>query len=46
LLGNSIKKLGERREDLVLSTKIYFRNLSTAPNAVGTSRKRVHESVD
>jgi voltage-dependent potassium channel beta subunit len=43
-LGNAFKKLGTRREDVVVSTKIFLGSVGGA-NAVGASRKRLIEGT-
>jgi voltage-dependent potassium channel beta subunit len=43
-IGNSLKKLNVNREDIVVSTKIYFGSIG-GPNSVGCSRKRLIEGL-
>lgn len=48
LLGKCIKRLGCPREDLVISTKLYYTNLdftNPKPNRVGLSRKHIIEGI-
>jgi len=44
-LGNAFKKLGTKREDIVVSTKIFIGHVGGA-NAVGASRKRLIEGTN
>jgi voltage-dependent potassium channel beta subunit len=48
VMGNVIKKLGWRRSDLVISTKLFWggQGPSRGPNDVGLSRKRIIEGTD
>jgi aryl-alcohol dehydrogenase-like predicted oxidoreductase len=48
LMGNAFKELGVKREDIVVSTKIYFFGLGTKfenPNTKGLSRKHIIEGT-
>ena len=45
LLGDAILKLGLRRQDLVLATKVRGR-VGPGPNDVGLSRKHVFDAID
>ncbi len=42
VVGNVIKKIGWRREDLVLSSKVFY--AGSGPNEMGLSRKRIFEA--
>jgi len=44
-LGNAFRKLGTKREDIVLSTKIFIGHIGGA-NAYGASRKRLIEGTN
>jgi len=48
VMGNVIRKLGWRRSDLVISTKLFWGGQAPnrGPNDVGLSRKRVIEGTD
>ena len=45
LTGDAIKKLGLRRQDLVIATKVKGRS-GPGPNDVGLSRKHIFDSID
>jgi len=45
LLGRALKQSGKRREDYVVSTKVFTGEPSN-PNGVGTSRKRIVEALN
>lgn len=45
-MGQAIKNLNIKREELVLITKIYFGSGGTDPNATGLSRKHIIEAAD
>lgn len=45
-MGQAIKNLKIKREELVLITKIYFGSGGTDPNATGLSRKHIIEAAD
>ena len=49
ILGRILKRLNTPREDLVISTKIYFRAYHTDrnkyPNSIGLSRKKIIQSM-
>jgi aryl-alcohol dehydrogenase-like predicted oxidoreductase len=45
LLGEAMRKLGVRREDLVIATKVKGR-AGPGPNDVGLSRKHIFDSID
>ena len=44
IMGEAIRKIGWKQEDLVLSTKIYWGGDS--PNVIGLSRKHIIEGMD
>lgn len=44
ILGTALR--GQRRESLVLSTKVYYPTGPMGPNDVGLSRKHIMESID
>ena len=48
VMGNVIRKLGWRRSDLVISTKLFWggKGPNRGPNDVGLSRKRIVEGTD
>lgn len=48
VMGNVIRKLGWRRSDLVISTKLFWggQGPKRGPNDVGLSRKRIIEGTD
>jgi voltage-dependent potassium channel beta subunit len=46
VFGNSIKNLGLKREDLVISTKIFWGTKGWGPNATGLSKKHIIEGVN
>jgi voltage-dependent potassium channel beta subunit len=48
VMGNVIRKLGWRRSDLVISTKLFWggKGPNRGPNDVGLSRKRIIEGTD
>jgi voltage-dependent potassium channel beta subunit len=46
VMGNSIKNNGFKREDLVISTKIFFGTNGWGPNAKGLSRKHLIEGMN
>jgi voltage-dependent potassium channel beta subunit len=48
VMGNVIRKLGWRRSDLVISTKLFWggQGPNRGPNDVGLSRKRIIEGTD
>jgi len=45
LLGRALKQCGKKREDYVVSTKLFFSD-ATNPNGFGISRKRVIEGIN
>jgi aryl-alcohol dehydrogenase-like predicted oxidoreductase len=45
LVGQAIGKLGLRRDELVIATKVFGRT-GAAPNAAGLSRKHIFDSID
>src|SRR5215211_4109675 len=45
VLGRALKKLGVRREEVVIATKLFF-PLQQSPNERGTSRKHVRHAID
>ena len=48
LMGNAFKEIGVKREDIVISTKIYFMGIlvpGASPNSVGLSRKHIIEGT-
>lgn len=45
-MGAAIKKLGWKRTDLVISTKVFFGDGGSGPNDKGLSRKHIIEGVD
>jgi len=46
LLGRALKQSGKKREDYVVSTKIFFGTNPTDPNGRGLSRKHIMEGLD
>jgi voltage-dependent potassium channel beta subunit len=46
VFGNSIKNLKLKREDLVISTKVFFGTGGWGPNANGLSKKHIIEGVN
>jgi len=46
-LGNSLKELNVRREEVVITTKIFWIQRFTTPhvNAIGLSRKHIIEGI-
>ena len=45
ILGNLLKKLGVRREGVIIATKVFF-PMSDGPNERGLSRKHIINSID
>ncbi|MGN6110222.1 MAG: aldo/keto reductase [Kofleriaceae bacterium] len=45
LVGEALAKLGVRREDLVIATKVFGRT-GTRPNDAGLSRKHIFDAID
>jgi aryl-alcohol dehydrogenase-like predicted oxidoreductase len=43
--GRALKKLGLRREEFVVATKVYF-PMGSTPNEQGTSKKHVRHAID
>src|SRR3982075_2157111 len=43
--GRSLKKLGLRREETVIATKLYY-PMGNTPNECGTSKKHVRHAID
>src|SRR5512135_3289165 len=47
VMGNVIKRMGWKRQELVVSTKIFWGGAMTkGPNATGLSRKHILEGMD
>lgn len=45
LVGEALAKLGVRRDDLVIATKVFGRS-GPGPNAAGLSRKHIFDAID
>jgi len=45
VLGRSLKRLGARREETVIATKV-FNPMGRTPNEMGLARKHIHHSID
>lgn len=46
ILGKLIKRSGVKREELVISTKVFFKSMKeNKPNSIGLSRKKITESI-
>ena len=46
MLGKALKQSGKKREDYVVSTKIFFGADKTTPNAQGNARKHIIEGLN